>query len=484
MNLPRLTILVAKDVQRAAQSLGTAEEHTRLARSMQFPDTPKDHIPVRTAKVRRRPQAGNGILIGVGIIDHNVGRIVNLDLGRQVRVDLDAVVDILGFDSQQKRAEPLERAEISADPEEVHLAQPRLLLRVVHAIPDRLEDGGEGGHADTGTDQDGHLVLEHVFGGGAERSIDVHTGKNTAESGINFVVLLADTDDLGRVSLLLVVEFAPQSLGKLPGKITDDTYVDRDVVLLWCAREGEGMVLPQGNSRAAKEDVLAGASLGVLLLDLDLAHVAGVLDNLGDVRLVLATDLAGNALGEIGKSSVHPVLPEHTDGRGADRNAERREVGLDHAEGTVDGPEKEEDDEHVVRVPEPLVVRPPCLFDRSDHHASQRDQHDIASPTGTRDKVGQQPAVDTEVVLGCNLGEVVPVGNGVHPRPEEDGPCRRDVEGNVLVELDDAVQRSLSCERDERSTDREKDQGNIDVQNQRCRSCNHVCRSKRIPRYL
>ena len=260
--------------------------------------------------------------------------------------------------------------------------------------------------------------------------------------------------------------------------------MDGDVVLLGGTRQGEGVVLPEGDGRAAEEDVLSRAGLCVFLLDLDLAHVGRVLDDLGDVRLVLAADLAGDALGEIGEAAVHPVLPEHADGLGADADAEGRKVRLDHAEGAVDRPEEEEDDEHVVRVPEALVVCAARLLDRGDHHARQRDQHDVASPTRAGDEVGQKPAVDAEVVLGCDLGKVVPVGNGVHPRPEEDGPCCCDMEGDVLVELDDAVQRSLSGEGDERSADGEQNQGDIDVQNQRCRSGNHVCRSKRIPRYL
>lgn len=56
--------------------------------------------------------------------------------------------------------------------------------------------------------------------------------------------------------------------------------MDRDVVLLGRARQRERVVLPQRHGRAAEEDVLSRARLGVLLLDLDLAHVARVLDDL------------------------------------------------------------------------------------------------------------------------------------------------------------------------------------------------------------
>ncbi|KAJ3560813.1 hypothetical protein NPX13_g9178 [Xylaria arbuscula] len=132
-----------------------------------------------------------------------------------------------------------------------------------------------------------------------------------------------------------------------------------------------------------------------------------------------ATHLAGDPLGKINKAAVHPVLPEDADGRGAHRDAEGRRIRLDHAEGAVDGPEEEEDDEHV------------------------GDEHDVSRPSGARGQVGGQEAVEAEVVLGGHLRKVVPMRNGVNPREEDNGPGRRDVEGDVLVELDDAVERGL-----------------------------------------
>lgn len=53
-----------------------------------------------------------------------------------------------------------------------------------------------------------------------------------------------------------------------------------DVVFLGCASKREGVILPDGDFRAAQEDVLSSTGRGVLLLDLDLANVAGVLDDL------------------------------------------------------------------------------------------------------------------------------------------------------------------------------------------------------------
>lgn len=264
-------------MQGTSQSLGSTEKHTRLSRRVQLPDASENHIPVRTAKVGRAPQARNGILVGVCVVDHDVCGIVRLDLGRQVRVNLDAVVHVLRLDGQQQRAEPLKRPKVSADPEEVDLAQARLLLRVVHAVPDGLEDGGERGDSYTGADENGHLVLEDVLGGRSEGPVDVDSGQDALQGRVG-VFVAGNANDLARAALL--VPLAAQNGRDLLCEITHATHVDGDVVLLGGARQGERVVLPERHGRAAEENVLSGSRLGVLLLDLDLAHVAGVLDDL------------------------------------------------------------------------------------------------------------------------------------------------------------------------------------------------------------
>lgn len=94
--------------------------------------------------------------------------------------------------------------------------------------------------------------------------------------------------------------------------------MDRDVVLLGSAGESERVVLPDGHLGAVEENVLAGPGLGVLLLDLDLAHIARVLNDLGDVSLVASAHLTGDTLREVHESTVHPVLPKDTNSLSAD----------------------------------------------------------------------------------------------------------------------------------------------------------------------
>ena len=360
---------------------------------MQFADAPEDHVPVGTAKVGWASQTGDGVLVGVGVVDHDVGRVVRLNLGREVGVDLDAVVKVLLLDGEEQRAEPLKGAKVTADPEEVDLSQARSLLGVVHAVPDGLEDGGEGGHTDTGTDEDGDLVLEDILRGRSKGTINVHPRQHPAESRVGIRLLVVNTHNLALVGGLLV-PVAAQRSGHSASEVTNTSHVDGDVVFLRSTGQSERVVLPQRDGGAAEENVLSGARLGVLLLDLDLADVARVLDDLGNVRLVPAANLAGNALSQINVPAVHPVLPENSNGRCANAGAEGRNVRLDHAEGTVDRPEEEEDDEHVVSVPEALVVGSAGFLDRGAQHGHEGHQHDISCPSGTRRKVSHQPAVE------------------------------------------------------------------------------------------
>ncbi|KAF4511985.1 hypothetical protein G6O67_001176 [Ophiocordyceps sinensis] len=333
-NSPRLRVLVAVDVQRTAQPLGPAEEDARLARRVQLPDAPEYHVPVGPAKVGRAPQARDGVLVSVDVVDHDVGRVVRLDRCRQIRVDFDAMVHVLRLDGQQQRAEPLKRAKVAADPEKVHLGQARLGLRVVDAVPDGLEDRRKGRHADARAHENRHLVLEHVLGRRPERPVNVDPGQHPPQHRVHAGMVLVHAHDPAGIAAPFA-PVAPECLGHAHGKVALAAHVDGNVVLLGRARQGKGMVLPQRHGGAAKEDVLAGARLCVFLLDLDLAHLAGVLDHLGNVRLVAAADLAGDALGQVDEAAVHPVLPKDANGRGANVGAKGGHVGLDHAKGAV-----------------------------------------------------------------------------------------------------------------------------------------------------
>lgn len=94
---------------------------------------------------------------------------------------------------------------------------------------------------------------------------------------------------------------------------------------------------------------LAGPGFSVLFLDLYLNHLAWVLNDLGNVSLVPSTDFPKYSFYQVNESAVHPELPE--DPRALTK---RSRVCLDHAEGSMDGPEDKEYDEKMMHVPEAL----------------------------------------------------------------------------------------------------------------------------------
>jgi hypothetical protein len=367
------------------------------------------------------------------------------------------IFQVLSFDSEQKRAEPFEGAEITANPEEVHLPQSCTTLGVVHAVPDTLKNGGEGCDTDTGTDEHSDFEFEHVLRCRAEGTVDVDTRQDLAHGDfLGILVLLAPS---------LLLEVASERLAERAGEVTDHTDVNRDVVLLGGGSERERMVLPDRDLGAAEEDVLTGACCGVFFLDLDFANVTGVVDDLGDVGLVASAHFTRNALGKVGKSTIHPVLPEDTNAV-----AEGRKVGLDHAESAVNGPEHKKDDEHVMCVPETLEVRATRLLGSCNGNGHQREQHDVSTPTRSCGEVGEDETHESEFIECGEAGEVVPVSNSVDPGEEDDSPGDELVEGDVLVEWDDIIQWRTTGHRDEVPAHWKENKGYINVQYQSCRT--------------
>ena len=215
------------------------------------------------------------------------------------------------------------------------------------------------------------------------------------------------------------------------------------------------------------------AHLSPLFVDLNLDDAGGVLNNFRHVCAMSATDLAQDALKEVRKATDHPVLPED-----ASSEAEGGVVGLDHAEGAVNGPEAEEDNEEMVDGPEALVIGPPRLFDRGEEHGHQGEEHHVAGPAWACEEVDLEEASEAKFLFGGKLGEVVPVGDGVDPGEEDKGEGDEFMEGDVLVERDNAVEGRLAGEGDEGSAYWEEDEGDVEVEDESCRSGNGVGQSE------
>jgi len=82
-----LAVHVALDVQLAAKHLRSAEEHPCLGWAVDLTNAPEHRVPIRPPKVRGGTEASDGVLVAIGIVDHDVRRIVRLDLGGQVLGD-------------------------------------------------------------------------------------------------------------------------------------------------------------------------------------------------------------------------------------------------------------------------------------------------------------------------------------------------------------------------------------------------------------
>ena len=137
-------VLVAHGVQLPRKHRRTAEEHTDVRLGVLLRNAREHPVPVRTTEVRRRPQAGDSILLRADVLHNDVVHLVLLELLRQVDVDLDPVLGVLLLDGVQERVEPFGGAEVTDDPGEVDLGQTSGLraVEVVQAVPDRLQDTG------------------------------------------------------------------------------------------------------------------------------------------------------------------------------------------------------------------------------------------------------------------------------------------------------------------------------------------------------
>lgn len=89
-------------------------------------------------------------------------------------MDLNVAIHILSFNRHQQRSKPFKRPKVSTHPEEVHLSEAGLLPRIVHPVPDALEDRSKRGNTDSGSNKNGDFVLKYVFRSTSKRTINIH----------------------------------------------------------------------------------------------------------------------------------------------------------------------------------------------------------------------------------------------------------------------------------------------------------------------
>lgn len=412
-------------MQLLAHALGSTEKDSDIGVGMAVPDAVKLHVKIRASEAGPGAQSCHGIGKGTVLVNHQVSNLRVPQTTGQEGVNLDELVQILGFEGQQKRLEPFERLLVSANPEEVDLVQLGRLGGVIDSIPDTLQHTGERCHSDTGSDQHRHLVLKDILRGSSKRPVNHDSGQDCHQS-----IAIAQTFLPLSDTLCVASEF----LGQLLGKVSDDTHVDTDVVLLGCAGKCERVPLPERDLGTAEENVLSSQGTAVVLLDLDLDDLGGVEDDSRDDRLLLGTPFTGETFQQVNKAAGNPVLPET-----GDILAVRGAVGSEKAESTMEGKEEEEDQEEVMPVPKGLKLLHADRGKGSGDHDDEDDEHNVTGPTWSGDE-HQVP----EVVLfrGC-LGEQVKVavmGKGVKEGEEDDTPGDGFVEGHGLVEGHDTVE--------------------------------------------
>lgn len=78
---PWLRVHITLDMQLAAERLRPTEEHTYFARAMDLADTTEHVVPVRAAEVGGCAEARDGIVVRVGVVDHDVRGVVGIYVG-------------------------------------------------------------------------------------------------------------------------------------------------------------------------------------------------------------------------------------------------------------------------------------------------------------------------------------------------------------------------------------------------------------------
>ncbi len=71
-------------MQRGSETLGTTEEDTGFGGCVNLANRPENHVPVGATKVGGRTETSDGILLSVGVVDHNVRCVVSLDLCSEI----------------------------------------------------------------------------------------------------------------------------------------------------------------------------------------------------------------------------------------------------------------------------------------------------------------------------------------------------------------------------------------------------------------
>ena len=175
----------------------------------------------------------------------------------------------LRLQRRQERLEPLEGARVLADPDELNTSETGWGVRPVAEMPDILENGGPGRHADTSSDQDSNLVLEDILSRGAVGPVNEETGHLLAI----LERYLIHAQRVDAVVELGLCRASTDGIAECASEVTHLADVDGDVGVVWAGGDGEGVPLELGDARDLEEEPLAGLVLERRLAELDLDDI-------------------------------------------------------------------------------------------------------------------------------------------------------------------------------------------------------------------
>ncbi len=68
-------------MQLTTQYLRPTKEHARFGGGMDLADAAEDHIPIGPTEIGGGAETGDGVAVGVNVVDHDVGGVVGFDFG-------------------------------------------------------------------------------------------------------------------------------------------------------------------------------------------------------------------------------------------------------------------------------------------------------------------------------------------------------------------------------------------------------------------
>ena len=167
-------------------------------------------------------------------VRYYLGQLSMLSLMEELtcRVNLYVAVHILRFDCLEQRQEPLIRANVTAYPEKVDLPKKCLLVRVVHSVPDALQNRSERHDAHASSYKNCNFVLKDLFPRTSKRSINEHPRQRPANGRIDVqygsLLINANYPRRGNVfCFFLMLEIAPNRGSYGTGETACAMDVDR-----------------------------------------------------------------------------------------------------------------------------------------------------------------------------------------------------------------------------------------------------------------